>query len=120
MSCFYVKSFLIGSRKLDAEQLIKEKNQAYSERNKLVAFLARLYPTHLKRHPEEDSGQEKEWMNIVCIHSPVGQLTWHIHDSEVGLFDFLEEKPKLFTDCKWDGHTTEEKYARLAKLPLGL
>lgn len=96
------------------------KDTAYSECNKLVAFIARLYPAHLKRHPSEDVEWDDEWRDIVCIHSPAGQLTWHIHDTELEQFGFLNRKPDLFENCEWDGHTTEEKYNRLAQLPLPL
>jgi len=85
------------------------KNSAYSERNKMVCFLTLIYPSHLKKHPESDIDWDRGWMNIVCVHSPMGQLTWHIHDSECQMFSHLEQ----FPDCEWDGHTTEEKYHRL-------
>ncbi len=100
------------------QSIRQAKDDAYSERNRLVSFLARLYPAHLKRHPDDDKTWEDEWRCIVCIHSPAGQLTWHIHDSETKQFGFLNRKPDPFTDCVWDGHTTEEKYRRLAELPL--
>jgi hypothetical protein len=93
------------------------KDAAYRERNQLVSFLTRMYPSHLKRHPDEDKDWEDEWRRIVCVHSPAGQLTWHIHDSELEQFSFLNRKPDPFALCVWDGHTTEEKYARLAQLP---
>jgi len=43
---------------------------------------------------------------------PTGQMTWHIHDSELPMFDHLG-RASVNT---WDGHTTEEKYERLAEL----
>ena len=89
---------------VDAEQ---QKNIAYAERNRLVAALAKCFPAHLCRH--EEPGYEDDWRNIVCIHLPTGQATWHIHDSEVPLFGHLP-----IEGSHWDGHTTEEKYARLA------
>jgi hypothetical protein len=91
---------------VDAEQ---QKNAAYAERNRLVAALAKCFPAHLCRH--EEPGYEDDWRNIVCIHLPTGQATWHIHDSEVPLFGHLPVE-----DGHWDGHTTEEKYARLASV----
>src|SRR6476660_6657685 len=90
------------------------KDVAYSERNELVAFLSRLYPSHLCRHPEGDVEWEDDWRWIVCIHSPAGQLTWHIHDSELRKFASLGEKSLEVGNLNhWDGHTTEEKYERL-------
>lgn len=94
------------------------KEEAYRERNQLVSFLARLYPSHFKQHPAEDKKWEDDWRTIVCIHSPAGQMTWHIHDSEHDLFGFLNVKPDPFPDCVWDGHTTPEKYYRLSNLPV--
>lgn len=110
------------------QEIEKEKNEAYWERNQLVAALSKVFPSHLCRHPDEDKEWENDWRWIVCIHIPVlhrgpsiavanpdwiedTQVTWHIHDSEKPLFDHLEVK-----ENHWDGHTTEEKYQRLSTL----
>ncbi len=99
---------------LDAhEELIAAKNMAYAERQKMVAALTYIFPSHMKRHPDSDTTWENDWRNIVCIHGPAGQMTWHIHDSECHLFGHLNHKPDPFADCEYDGHTTEEKYRRL-------
>lgn len=82
---------------------------AYHERNRLVAALARLYPSGLKKTAIE--GWDPEWHNCVFIHLPTGQASWHYHDCEAYLFAGL---PPYEGD--WDGHTTEEKYARLAAI----
>jgi len=94
-------------------QLTKDKNQAYYERDQLVCALSKLFPSHLTKHPESDLTWERDWMNIVCIHLPTGQATWHIHDSEVVYFDHLKFEPN-----HWDGHTTEEKYNRIDNLKM--
>lgn len=91
---------------LDAER--KSKDRAYTERNRLVAFISKLYPSHRARHPALDEAWEDDWRWIICIHAPFGQLTWHIHDSHLPMFEHLETKLG-----DWDGHTTEEKYRRL-------
>ncbi len=85
------------------------KDEAYAERNKLVAALARLYPSGIAR--TDIPKWDPEWHGCVYIDSPAGQLSWHFHDSEAYLFASLPpyEKP-------WDGHTTDEKYERLARL----
>lgn len=85
-------------------------NAVYAERNALVCALSKVWPSHLALHPD-DPEWERDWMHIVCIHAPCGQLTWHIHDSEVPQYEHLEIKP-----ADWDGHSTEEKYRRLAAL----
>jgi len=81
----------------------------YEERNRLVAALARHYPSGLRR--TEIEGWDPEWNGCVFIDTPEGQLSWHYHDREAHLFDGLPpyEKP-------WDGHSSEEKYERLARL----
>lgn len=81
------------------------KDAAYCERDMLVALLSKLWPAHLSRHEGE---WEDDWRNIVCVHTPMGQAAWHVHDSEMPLFAHLSLAPD-----DWDGHTTDEKYARL-------
>lgn len=90
-------------------ELESQKNQAYSERNLLVAALSKVFPSSLERHSEEDSEWENDWRWIVFIDLPSGQASWHIHDSEYELFSHLPVKAGRV----WDGHSTEEKYARL-------
>jgi hypothetical protein len=81
----------------------------YKERNTLAAMLARLYPSGVKRTAIE--GWDPEWENCVYIDTPMGQLSWHYHDRDADLFANLEPYAG-----EWDGHTTEEKYDRLARL----
>jgi hypothetical protein len=95
-------------------QAAQARAQAYQERDRLVAFVAGVYPSHLKVHPVEDTTWEDDWRWIVCVHGPAGQMTWHIHDSELPMFDRLPRSPASDDGCQWDGHTTEEKYQRLA------
>jgi len=95
-----------------ASEAIQAKDGAYSERNKLVAALSKLLPASLERHPEEDKDWEDDWRWIVFIDAPTGQLSWHVHDSELPMLDHLERG----TGRSWDGHTTDEKYERLEAL----
>ena len=92
----------------DAAALRIEKNRAYSERNQLVALLSKLWPSYLAQHPFEDKAWDPEWRTIVFINAPMGQLSWHLHTSDLPLFEHLEHGTN-----NWDGHTTEEKYARI-------
>lgn len=101
------------------------KDQAYQERDRLVAALSKIFPAWLGYHKEKD--WEDDWRNIVYIKIPVlrimkgvpgipefvewKQVSWHIHDSEMDQFRHLD--PGLE---EWDGHSTEEKYNRLASL----
>ena len=86
------------------ENLRKDKDLAYSERNKLVAVLSKVYPSYLGKHEEGDLSWGKEWLNIVYIETPNGQCSWHIHEDLIPLFAHLE----INTSKKWDGHSTEE------------
>ncbi len=85
-----------------------EHDDGYRERNQLVAYLSRLYPSHMAE------GDDPAWP-IVYIESPAGQLSWHIPAEDVpDLFPHLEWAPS-----RWDGHSTEEKYRRLRSLLIG-
>jgi len=101
---------------------INEKNDAYAERNKVVAALAHVcfgalgHPTKVT----DDQTQEEGWRTVLFIQLPTGQVSWHFHDSERELLKNLPHDPEgLFYTVDhptvWDGHTTEEKYARLLK-----
>ena len=85
------------------------KDDAYHERNKVVAALARLFPSGLGK--TDIPGWSEDWHNCVYIDTPVGQMSWHFHDSQMCLFEDLPKYSKAY-----DGHTTLEKYDRLAKL----
>jgi len=91
-------------------ELEGQKDGAYRERDKLVAALSKLFHSYRSRHPMADEWED-DWRNIIVIDLPTGQVSWHIHDSELPLFMHLP-----LQDNNWDGHTTEEKYARLAAL----
>ena len=93
----------------EVARLKDEKNAAYHERNLLVAHLSALFPSSLERHPETDTDWEDDWRWVVYIALPTGQVSWHIHDSELAEFDHLPR----FDGREWDGHTTKQKYERL-------
>ncbi len=91
---------------------VDTRNKAYAERNMCVALIARLaemlgYKVGMKQHEGEE--WEDEWRHVIFIDLPTGQLSWHLHDSELenfpGIVPYLKE---------WDKHTTEEKYQRIA------
>ena len=86
------------------------KDAAYEERNKVVAALAKLFPSGIARTAIE--GWSDDWHGCVYIDLPTGQVSWHFHDSQAHLFDGLPPYTK-----PWDGHDTPEKYRRLAALP---
>lgn len=81
-----------------------ERDKAYGERADLVAYLAACYPSVI----EDDLS---DWP-VVFVSTPSGQLSWHIARSDLGAFRHV---PRA-TSVAWDGHTTPEKYQRLAEL----
>lgn len=106
--------------------LRREKDAAYSERDMLVCALAKFavalgWETWIGPHEQIISTEhpyvewEPEWCNVIYVVTPHGQVSWHVHDSEVEWFSFL---PRRETPG-WDGHTSVEKYARLEKITLG-
>jgi hypothetical protein len=95
--------------------LMKERDGAYSERDKVIAALTKLFPSHLTKHlPLHGDNWDEEWLNVVCIHLPTGQVTWHIHISELPWFSHLNGV-EIHCDG-YDGYTTPEKYRRLYDL----
>jgi hypothetical protein len=102
----------------DMDAAIAAKDSAYTERNQLVACLARLLPglgytVGVGQHDPNDLEWEDDWRTIVYFDLPSGQVSWHIHDSEVALFRELPAYTRA-----WDGHDTPEKYRRLSTIGL--
>jgi hypothetical protein len=88
------------------EKLEAARDGAYAERNRLVAFLASIYPSGVKK--TAIPGWDEAWHGCVYVDFPTGQASWHFHDNEAHLFAHLPPY-----DGEWDGHTTEEKYERI-------
>ena len=102
-----------------SEELIVQKDVAYRERNMVVLLAAWMCKqlgqvVGIKHHEGDD--WDNEWRNIVFfeIHNAAGinaQLSWHIHEKELPMFEFLGRY-----DREWDGHTTEMKHMRILDL----
>jgi len=93
----------------ELEEMRARKDAAYEERNRVVAALARVFPSGLRR--TNIPGWDAEWHGCVYIDLPTGQVSWHYHDTQAHLFDGLPTYPG-----EWDGHDTATKYRRLAAL----
>ena len=91
------------------ECLKEAKDEAYLERNQVVSALSKLFPAGVAKTAIE--GWSEDWHGCVYIDLPTGQVSWHFHDSQAYLFAHLPP----YTN-PWDGHTTDEKYKRLATL----
>lgn len=93
----------------ERDALVAAKDGAYLERNQLVALLSKVFPAGKKQTAIE--GWSEDWHGCVYIDLPTGQASWHYHDSQAYLFDHLPEYQGV-----WDGHTTDEKYERIAAI----
>lgn len=109
-------TIMLAERQL--EEAKERMNTIYKERNLVVLLAAKLafesgHRAWLRKHPETDPDWDPKWMWIVFIEIPRGQLSWHIHESERSLFDFLP----ILQDEPWDGHTMDQKYGRIIHWP---
>lgn len=68
--------------------------------------MASMYPSGWNDDPAEP-----DW-KVMTVQTPRGQMCWHISPDDMDLFEGLP----LITPKPWDGHTTEEKYARLLRV----
>jgi hypothetical protein len=93
-----------------AERAEADLRAVYRERARLVAYLAARFPSFVVTNPDDD-----EWP-IIYITTPQGQLSWHLARADLDLFSHVRSEPWEVEWAAWDGHTTEEKYRRLAEL----
>lgn len=82
-------------------------DDVYRERAHLVAHLASIYPSTIGPHDPN----WPEW-SVVIVETPQGQMSWHVAPADLGLFRHVRPSEAN----TWDGHSTEEKYARLRRL----
>lgn len=80
-------------------------NALYRERAYLVAHLAAYYPAQAGY----TDPAAVDWL-VVSVDTPEGQMCWHIAKRDEHLFEHVPRVDIL----PWDGHTTEEKYQRMA------
>jgi hypothetical protein len=106
---FMDMQFEIEALKAELAGTQRMMNSAYNERNCLVALLAHMLPSGIRKTAIEN--WEPEWHNCVYIDTPAGQLSWHYHDAEAMAFMDLPPYTK-----EWDGHTAAEKYERIGRL----
>jgi hypothetical protein len=102
--------------KLDIKFLKEERELAYSERDRCVAFLAKValnagWTVGTKKNSiQREVG---DWPYYVYMDSPAGQLSWPFNDNQKHYFQGLPEYIK-----PWDGHDTLQKYNRMFLYPV--
>lgn len=90
-----------------------DKDEAYRQRNHLVAALAILFPSGTKRTSIE--GWSDDWHGCVYIDLPGGQVSYHYHDSQAHLFENLPP----YTG-EYDGHDKDAVHERLTGLNISM
>ena len=77
----------------------------------LVAVLAAIWPSVITF----SDPNEPDWA-VVTIESPKGQLSWHIHRNDLDVVKWIPWVSRDDNRARWDGHTTEQKYDRIAEI----
>jgi hypothetical protein len=93
----------------ELERLTEERDGAYRERAQLLAYLAAAHESHIG-YTDPDV---PTWP-VLTVEAPTGQMCWHINPADLDLFGHVPQVDPVAIG--WDGHTTEEKYQRLAAL----
>lgn len=81
-------------------------DEVYRERAHLVALMAACWPSVISTAGDPD------WP-VIYIKTPAGQLSWHIARPDLDRFRHVRVTSDAIT---WDGHSTAEKYERVAAL----
>src|SRR5258708_36326412 len=92
----------------ELEELRKQKDQAYWERNQLVAALSKLYPAWLSRHEESDTAWEQDWKWISLMEIRPGG---HSEARRNILQENFHNEPK-----KWSCHIPVTKWNNSSNL----
>jgi len=87
-----------------------ERDGAYRERAHLVALLAAMTDgAVIAPAPDVD---EPGWQ-IAYLKIGGRQASWHISPRDADLFEQVEHVTADHPRAQWDGHTTDDKYARI-------
>jgi hypothetical protein len=99
-----------GAFKMDQHvaNLMTSRNQAYRERAMLVAILANYYRASL----EIPTDQEPGYTYVLLMETPTGQVSWHIKDTDLALFDHVPRE----AGQPWAGHDKATALRRLERL----
>jgi hypothetical protein len=84
-------------------------NDVYAERNAVVLAFARMAEDEGWPVAQVVDSTEPDWP-VLLIETPYGQVSWHLRRCE------MPSDIPTAVGWHWDGHTTAEKYARLARL----
>ena len=79
------------------------------QRNDLLLWVSQYAPAHLSKSLEGDPAP-RGWRQIICFHTCVGRIQYHIQDKYVEMFNLSWE------DNDWDGSFPKDRKERLYKL----
>jgi hypothetical protein len=86
------------------------------ERIILVSLLSTLFPSVIGFHTADEGGDDGEYSGrgyVVYLDLPTGQVSFHVgEDCRSTWFEHLQ----LANIPVWDGHDTDAKWSRIAKL----
>ncbi|MFI1701986.1 hypothetical protein ACH419_39400 [Streptomyces bobili] len=102
---------ICASTEAAKKQAEAERDGAYRERAHLVALLAAMTDGAVITYAPDI--EEPGWQ-IVYLTLGGHQCSWHIAPRDADLFQHVERVAALDVRALWDGHTTEEKYERIA------
>lgn len=80
----------------------------YTERARLLGLLALCFPSSLE---QSDPSPGFAWVLIMTDFGGNQIGSWHIADHDLRFFPNVRRNAGL----RWDGHTTEEKHARIER-----
>jgi hypothetical protein len=83
-----------------------ENEYAFIQRDQLILVMAGIWKSH-----KYNDTKHKHWPIIVCIHTPSGNIQYHIHEKRVYLFDKIPFEPN-----DWDGSDWNIRSIRLSTL----
>ncbi|MFJ6540570.1 hypothetical protein ACIQMP_07980 [Streptomyces sp. NPDC091385] len=89
-----------------------ERDAAYKERAHLLAWLAALHPASAVITPASDITDEPGW-HLLYLVAGGWQMSWPIRPRDRHLFGHVTVVDPADLRAQWDGHGTDQKYARI-------
>jgi hypothetical protein len=83
-------------------------NAIYTDRGHILALLALHYSAYIAYSDRTNP----EWP-VLTLETPHGQMAWHIAPGDLYLFPHVRRADDAQAIVAYDGHTTEEKHARI-------
>lgn len=80
----------------------------YTDRAHILALLALHYTSYIAYSDADEPDYA-----VLTLETPHGQMTWHIHARDLELFPHVRRSEPVLAAHAYDGHTTEEKHARI-------